>query len=279
LRMRDRPKLRQLREWVVTAPDGTIRHDFTFAVVVSRLAASLPARLKIFVVALWVRMHDVVPGIRGMGTWLTIRYRGDRYRFYVARRSDMYVLHEVLGLGVYDHPKLPEPRTILDLGSHIGSSLLHFSATYPHARIVGVEPNPETFKRLAKNASRLGVEIHRLAVAPADGPIAFYPEGDPLLASTRRPDRGDQAIVVEGRTLESLRRDLGLARVDLLKVDIEAGESMVVASARDVPAIVGEFHDDRDAAARARFLSLFEGFDLQIGGSPHPTFFALKRDT
>jgi FkbM family methyltransferase len=226
-----------------------------------------------------VRAHDAVPGIRRVGTWFTIRYRGHRYRFYVARRSDMCVLHEVLGLRVYDDPQLPEPRTILDLGSHIGSSLLHFAATYPHARIVGVEPNPETFKRLVKNAARLGVEVHRVAVAPTDGPIDFYPEGEPLLSSTRRPERGDRAIVVEGRTLETLRRDLGLATVDLLKVDIEGGEAMVVASARDVPAIVGEFHDNRDAAARDRFLCLLEGFDLRMGASPHPTFFAVKRDT
>jgi FkbM family methyltransferase len=266
----------------VTAPSGTIRHDFCLAVEVSRLAAGPASKLKIFAASQLARAHDSVPGIRDLGTWFTIRYRGGRFRVYVARQSDVWVLLEVLGWGTYDHPELPEPRTILDLGSHIGTSLLHFRATYPNARIIGIEPNPETFKRLSRNAARLGVEVHQVAVAPTDGPIDFYPQWNALLASTRRSGSGVEAVVVEGRTLDTLRDELGLSTLDLLKIDIEAGETAVLASARDVPVIVGELHDERDSEAREKLRSLFDGFELrffQEDLAPHPTFAAVRRDS
>jgi hypothetical protein len=174
--------LRPLRHWVVTAPSGTVRHDLCLAVEVSRLAAGLPAQLKIFAASLLARAHDAVPGIRRLGTWFTIRYRGGRYRFYVARHSDIWVLLEVLGWGAYDQPGIPEPRTILDLGSHIGTSLLHFRATYPNARIVGVEPNPETLQASVQERSAAG------GGSPSDG---HCPDGwtDRLLSPVERACR------------------------------------------------------------------------------------------
>ena len=226
-------------------------------------------------------VHDRLPGVRRLGTWFTIRYRGGRYRLYLARKSDLNVLQEVLCFGEYDFPELPAPRTILDLGSHIGTSLLHFRATYPNARIIGIEPNPETFKRLSKNAARLGVEVHQLAIGPSDGPIDFYPQWRAGLSSTRRPRPGAKPIIVEGKTLDTLRRELGLSKLDLLKVDIEGGETGVLACALDVPVMVGEFHDESDSDARESFITLFDDFELRIfeeGPSPHPTFVAVKQN-
>ena len=183
------PLFQRLRHWIVAAPAGTVRRELSFAVVLSRLAANPAARLKIFVVSVLMGAHDRLPGIRHLGTWFTIRYRGGHYRLYLARKSDLNVLQEVLCFGEYIFPELPAPGTILDLGSHIGTSLLHFRAAYPNARIIGVEPNPETFKRLSKNAARLGVEVHQLAIAPFDGPIDFYPQWRAGAAQLVVPDR------------------------------------------------------------------------------------------
>ena len=277
-----RPRLQRLRHWIVAAPPGTVRREFAFAVVLSRLAVNPAARLKIFLVSMLMRAHDRLPGIRRVGTWFTIRYRGGRYRLYLARRSELEVLQEVLCFGAYDFPELPAPRTILDLGSHIGTSLLHFRATYPNARIIGVEPDPDTFRRLSKNAAQLGVEVHQLAIAPIDGPIDFYPQWAAALSSTRRPRPSARPIVVKGRTLDTLRRELGLSKLDLLKIDIEGGETSALSGALDVPVMIGEFHDERDVVAQGKFLSLFDDFDLRIfeqGPSPHPTFVAVKQNS
>jgi FkbM family methyltransferase len=280
-RLKRVPVLGWLRNWVVDAPSGTVRHDhLLFAYELSRLAANPRARAKIFLVAMLMRIHDGVPALRRLGVWLRIQYGGRTFRFFVARQSDLYVLQEVLGEREYDYPELPDPDTVLDLGSHIGASLLHFRARYPNARIIGIEPSPETFKRLVKNAPGLDVEIHQLAVVTRDGPVPFYPEWDASISSTRPPRGGIDPVIVEGLTLASLRRRLGLRSVDLLKVDIEAGEAAVIAAAGDVRAIVGEFHESDDAAARREFISLFDGFELRTAQKPDrrlETFAAVKR--
>ena len=154
-----------------------------------------------------------------------------------------------------------DPGVVLDLGSHIGVSLLFFRMRYPSARIIGVEPNPEVFPRLERNAAQLeGVEVHRLAVAPRDGELNFYPAKQSWASSTRRPSRDARCVTVHGRTLDSLLDDLGLERVGLLKLDIEAGEEEVLRSSRrlsDVGAVVGEFQRlGRTWCAERPFLAL-----------------------
>lgn len=49
---------------------------------------------------------------------------------------------------------LREPRTIVDLGSNIGLSILYFRLRFPRARIIGVEPNPLAFELLRRNVGR-----------------------------------------------------------------------------------------------------------------------------
>ena len=197
-------------------------------------------------------------------------------------KSDAEVLNEVLVLGEYEHAPRRDPGVVLDLGSHIGVSLLFFRTRYPRARIIGVEPNPEVFPRLERNAAQLeGVEVHRLAVASRDGELDFYPAKQSWTSSTRRPSRDARRVTVHGRTLDSLLDDLGLERVGLLKLDIEAGEEDVLRSSRrlgDVGAVVGEFSDSGDLMRREAFFSLFSDFSVTVKGrlGEHTTFVAVR---
>ena len=53
------------------------------------------------------------------------------------------------------------PRTILDLGSNIGTTIVHYAKLYPEARILGIELDEDNFCLCQRNIAALG---HRCAV-------------------------------------------------------------------------------------------------------------------
>ena len=221
---------------------------------------------------------------------VTLRLRIDDVRvdWWVGPSSDFRVLEEVFTQQAYALP-IPEPEVILDLGSHMGASLLYFRARYPKARIIGVEPDPRTLERLRRNAVQLGVEVIEAAVTAQDGDVVFYsaqqgwistlhPNGDWVTSLHRSQGR---PVTVHGRSLDTLFDDLDLKTVDLLKIDTEGSEYEVLSASRrlpDIATIVGEFHGDR--RTRDAFVSLLrEQFEVEIVSANQSEFTATRRAT
>jgi hypothetical protein len=75
-------------------------------------------------------------------------------------------------------------------------------------------------------------------------------------------------------------QQLGLRRVDLVKVDIEEAEYDALRTfqrLRDVGAVVGELHGSDEGRRRA-FFALFEGFKLRVRTDEgHTTFTAIRQ--
>lgn len=252
-----------LKRWVVRAPVGTMRYWITQTVVVSRCGADRRMRLKMLVVGLLMPLRDKLFGPRDVR--LRLRYGRLEVPWTVGPKSDFDVLNEVLVLGVYGRllPS-PAPRTILDLGSHMGATVLFWRERFPDARIVAVEPDPVTFRRLHRNVGALpGVELRDVAVAEEDGPIAFFPAQQSWVGSLWGDGR---SITVQGRSFRGLVAETG--QVDLLKVDIEGAERYILDgwALNRVGSIVGEYHDAGDSRERERFFAgLREQFDLEVG--------------
>jgi FkbM family methyltransferase len=228
--------------------------------VVSRLAAGGTSRAKLLVLGAFRPLRDRVLPVRDVR--VRLRYGRTETAWTVGPSSDLDVLNEVLVLAVYETALPAEPATILDLGSHAGTSLLFWRERFPQARIVGVEPDPVTFQRLRRNVDELGVELRHVALAERDGPVDFFPARQGWVSGlwgTGEPVRA------QGRTLGSLIAEIG--PVDLLKVDIEGAERFLLGdpALREVGAIVGEYHDSGDAGARAAFFDgLRAHFDLTV---------------
>jgi FkbM family methyltransferase len=206
---------------------------------------------------------------------------GREVDWWIGPKSDLEVINEILLAGEYDGFELPEPKVVLDLGSHIGVSLLHWRLRWPDARLIGIEPNPHTFIRLTRNASQLPAEVYELAVTDHDGQAEFFTRRQ-AWESSLADGRGGQSVRVKARRFDTLMQELQLERVDLLKLDIEHGEFEAFrdsARLRDVGAVVGEFFDEGDSAKREAFFSLFEGFALTIRGKlgGHTTFAAVRK--
>jgi FkbM family methyltransferase len=196
------------------------------------------------------------------------------------------VMAEILLNGEYDAlPGSLRPTTIMDLGSHIGVSAGHFATKFPEARVLAVEPYPPTFARLQRAAERLqNVQARCAAASDHDGPVPLHVHPDAWVCSTSAPGREHTAartVSVEGRTLDTLCRDFGVTRLDLLKVDIEGAEYEVLrafSGLAETRAVIGEFHPDLAGCSQEAFEGLFPGFDVRFeDGGGNRLFLAVNR--
>jgi FkbM family methyltransferase len=249
-----------LKRWVVRAREGSLRYRLMLAVEMTRLAADRRNRLKMMVLWLFVPLRERLLG-PGEAT-VRVRLGATELPWTVGPKSDYYVLHELFVRRIYDFDLGDvAPRTILDLGAHVGASVVYFRERFPDARIVALEPDPGTFERLRRNVGALpGVELRREAVATQDGPVSFFPHREGWLSSLNGAGDG---VTVTGRTLAGLLAELG--SVDLLKLDVEGVERQVLEDAPldGLGAILGEFHETDDPSDRERFYArLRRDFEL-----------------
>jgi FkbM family methyltransferase len=115
--------------------------------------------------------------------------------------------------------KLPEVRTILDIGANIGFFSVAARARYPHATIHAYEPNPRAVSYLRANTSTLEIEVYSEAVGERDGYTSIVDDGDSNQARTRACDTGEIPQVGLEKAIERMG-----GSVDLLKLDCEGAE-------------------------------------------------------
>ena len=137
---------------------------------------------------------------------------------------------------------------IIDCGANYGTSILYFKKTFPAARIIGIEADPDIFKILESNIERRGlknIELLNRAVSSGTRPIKFYSEGAD----------GGRVHFLEGARkvleVETIRLDdLLWDEVDFLKVDIEGAETGAICSCEklaNVRQLFIEYHSFRDS--------------------------------
>ncbi len=125
---------------------------------------------------------------------------------------------------------MPQPGdTIIDVGAGIGEETVVFSKLVGGAgRVISIEAHPETYACLVKTVRRSGltnVTPVFCALAEADGELSISTGTAHLENSVMSGGGGD---TVPARSLDSLAAELGLQRVDLLKMNIEGAEKLAV---------------------------------------------------
>ncbi|RYC71949.1 FkbM family methyltransferase [Spirosoma sordidisoli] len=174
--------------------------------------------------------------------WLFFRYAGQprhrlttipflRYRFQVPDPlSFVWQFKEIFADESYRFLTDAAKPVIYDCGANIGTSLAYFRQTYPQARIVAFEADPDIGAVLARNLQTNGindVEVINKAVwiheqgldfgsGEADGASMFSETGRRLVPSVRLRDY--------------LLRE---TRIDMLKIDIEGAETEVLVDCSD----------------------------------------------
>jgi FkbM family methyltransferase len=196
--------------------------------------ASGRARLRVLLTAL----------LYGSGRWnrplaLSVDIAGGRTTFVVPDYAGLKVLDEVFHASEYDVDLPTPPRVILDLGAHIGASILFFRRMYPTAKIIAVEANPCLAPILRANVSSLDVDVRDVAVAAESGEKIFYASPE---SWTGRTTGGDgNPVRVRAVALDDLLEE----DVDFVKMDVEGEEFNLIPTSQRltrVTAIVGEIH-------------------------------------
>lgn len=139
--------------------------------------------------------------------------------------TDFEVLRDTFLAPFHLPPADLHPRTILDLGSNIGTTLAHFAVTFPDARILGVELDAGNAALCRQNvASYQHVTLLQGAAWIHDGVI---PYGGGFGEFGFRVGSPQTIATVPAYSLKTLVARLG-GSVDFLKMDIEGAEAQIL---------------------------------------------------
>jgi FkbM family methyltransferase len=198
----------------------------TLARRVSSLGAGPAARVKLFVVALALGARWILRRPSSRLWTLELDWFGNRRMFVVSDYGELQVMRDIVLEQEYALP-VADPRTILDLGANIGLASAWFRAHYPAARIVAVEPDPDTFAKLERNlGGDEAITLVQAAVGRESGELELYRPAGYSIASSVSGSHADggSSTRVRACTIDELCAEHGLEGLDLLKLDVEGAE-------------------------------------------------------
>jgi FkbM family methyltransferase len=141
---------------------------------------------------------------------------------------------------------LKKDAVMIDVGAHIGYySILASKAVGPGGKVVAVEPNPGTLRRLYKNlqlSNASNVVVEEVANTDRETTLQFFESslwnsGMSSLSEAnaiRAPGHSVVTTTVRGRPLDAIVKELGLQRVDLVKIDVEGAEVQVLQGMKQI---------------------------------------------
>ena len=136
-------------------------------------------------------------------------------------------------------PKAKYVKTILDVGANIGAFTLAAREVFPTAKIISIEPDPETFQILKMNCQNdENISLHNLAVLGDEAPetVRFFRmprnSGGNYVADIRLEDEDAirkvatlrEMIEVPCRPIHEILDGEDIESIDLLKLDVEGSE-------------------------------------------------------
>ena len=193
---------------------------------------------------------------------------GREFPVMLATHADLEVLREIVVEGEYDLLPTSDARVIVDLGAHIGLSVLRLLAANPRACVLAVEPDPYLIAQLQANVAGLPVAVVNAAVAAESGSATLYRSDTFSWANSLRPTSpGQSAVTVPCITFDELLADAGISRIDLLKIDIEGAEwdAFPGGLPTKVASVVGELHARSGVPPRDLVNHLCSGMHVTIG--------------
>jgi FkbM family methyltransferase len=164
------------------------------------------------------------------GTWIH-HYRGAAIPHASVGRAAPPAVFTAGGREIFLWEYTPRPGDIIfDIGAGIGAETLLFSHLVGRTgRVVSLEAHPRTFRRLVDlcDVNRLGnVTSLQVAVSDNDGAVVIS-DLEHHLHNTMLETNGD-GIEVPARRIFTIAAELGITRIDLLKMNIEGAERLAI---------------------------------------------------
>ena len=185
--------------------------------------------------------------------------------------SDVDVFEEIFVNLEYGWVFNSPPRVILDVGGYTGLSAAFFAQSYPEAKIIVIEPDAQNFEMLLHNTAQFpNVSAVRAAVWNESGTISLTDPG--LGAWSLQVCDTDSTLpatdLIRAVTLDEIRQEFSLDRIDLLKVDVEGSEKEIFHTADSwlpfVDVICIELHDRFKAGCSRSFFKAVEDFPIEM---------------
>jgi FkbM family methyltransferase len=254
----------------------------TLARRLSSLGATPLARVKLYAVALSLGARWILRRPSNRLWELDLNWFGRRRKFVVSDYGELQVMRDIVLDEEYALPDIA-PETILDLGANIGLASAWFLAHYPAARIVAVEPDPDTFAKLERNlGADDAVTLVQVAVGRESGELElFRPAGYSVASSVSEvhADAGS-SVRVRACTIDELLAEHGLGQLDLLKLDVEGAELEALDGCSrldNVGTIIGEVHRQLLEGDIDTFFERLSAFEVErISESPEAIAFIAR---
>lgn len=144
-------------------------------------------------------------------------------------KSDMVCYKDVFE-GKYHVIDLdPEPKTVLDLGSNIGLTALHYRRIWPKAQIVGLEMDSDNFNVAVENLQDEDVLLINYAVSDSSGRIYYDKKRDSQQCYRISKVQTKKSIQGYSMSLDMALDYLNIGGVvDFVKMDIEGTELDII---------------------------------------------------
>lgn len=128
---------------------------------------------------------------------------------------------------------------LLDIGANVGQTARRMRHHFPDAEIHSLEPLASTYTELQRNARRLGIKTHKVALGARNeaAEIQLQPGGtsselNTLVAGSHHPGQAGAGVeTVEVRTLQTFAAGADITRIDILKIDTEGFDLEVLKGA------------------------------------------------
>jgi FkbM family methyltransferase len=168
----------------------------------------------------------------------------------------------------------------VDVGAHVGYyTLLAAKLVGETGKVIAVEPNPPTIVRLEKDIALnpfKNILVQKVACTDKETTLKFFQAslentGNSSMSQSNAKDSTE--ITVQGVPLDKIVQDLGIQRVDMVKIDVEGGEMSVLGGMTNIiatyhPKFAIELKDDLlknmgSSLAAAKALFIGNGYTLQ----------------
>ncbi len=187
------------------------------------------------------------------------------------------IKREIWGKEIYYFESTNISPFIIDIGAHIGISVLYFKQLYPNSHIFAFEPNPISFDILKQNIEINGLDgitLINSAVYSQNGISTLYIDdsgqnwhsNSSLLKNSWTGKEKTKPIQIQSTMLNSYVKNISI--IDMLKIDTEGSEENILKSHKNilgsVENIVVEYHPTMDKKINRILEILKPYFDIQI---------------
>ena len=191
---------------------------------------------------------------------------------------DIFVLNEIIIKKEYSvlETDFSSPKTIIDVGAHIGGFSVNYARTFPSAKIFCIEPTPKNFELLSKNIKTNGLQKR---ITPINAAVVgkktkanaelFICEENPACNSLDKEYsvKGSKSITVKAISFPEIFSKNKIKECDILKLDCENVELEIIRENKKefqkIKAVILECHDPKNLTQIEKLLKSY-GFEFQL---------------